>query len=51
MSNCEKEYMGNCRICADEHKFPHRFCCLYECNEHQFCDGCKKGINQSDKQN
>ena len=34
----------DCYTCQKEHDMPLRFCCLYECGEHDFCKKCKCGI-------
>ena len=38
-------YNGSCEECHDQFKFPYEYCCLGECNEHEFCKGCNYGIN------
>ena len=38
-------YNGSCEECHDRFKFPYEYCCLGECNEHEFCKGCNYGIN------
>lgn len=38
-------YDGSCQECHDKFKFPYEYCCLGECNEHEFCRGCNYGIN------
>lgn len=36
--------INNCDKCHMTFKIPYEVCCLYECGEHSFCDGCNKGI-------
>lgn len=36
--NCKSK--KDCLKCQIEHKFPHPFCCLYECGLHDFCKNC-----------
>ena len=38
-------FNGTCQECHDKFKFPYEYCCLGECNEHEFCRGCNYGIN------
>lgn len=33
-----------CKSCQKQYEMPYEHCCLDECGEHQFCQGCKKGI-------
>lgn len=36
--------INDCDKCHITFKMPYEVCCLYECGEHSFCDGCNKGI-------
>lgn len=39
--------INDCDKCSKEYEMPHPYCCLNECNEHEFCRGCNKGINKT----
>jgi hypothetical protein len=34
----------DCEKCHKQYETPHRYCCLNECGEHEFCRSCSKGI-------
>lgn len=42
---CNKD----CKACSELNEFRCEYCCLLECNEHEFCEGCDKGINSLGK--
>ena len=32
--------VNNCNECHKKFDFPHNYCCLIECGEHEFCRSC-----------
>ena len=37
----------DCDNCTKEFDFPYPHCCLDECNEHEYCRNCDKGVNKT----
>lgn len=42
---CNKD----CKACNELYNFKYEFCCLFECNEHEFCRDCDRGANKLNK--
>lgn len=40
----EEPTINDCSKCEEKYNFPHEFCCLQYCGEHDFCRNCNHGI-------